>query len=143
MKALAGCRLGVSRTPARVLAIVLLPIASAAASKAEQAAFAVVKDFYEAANRKQCEAAANFMTEDSLVQQTLAGQGGFEAFCRDRGGRAALQGIFLVKAEVKKTVATVLAERQYKDGSSSRELEHLVNVDGTWKLTLPSKAAAP
>ena len=109
----------------------------------EQAAFAVVKAFYEAANHSQCDKAEAFYTDGSVKNlKDSLGSGGFSLYCLDKAGKAPLTGIQLMKAEVKKDEADVLAERAYGDGSRVVESDHLVNEKGTWKLVWPSTKPA-
>ncbi|HWX24875.1 MAG TPA: hypothetical protein VN083_07525 [Vicinamibacteria bacterium] len=116
--------------------ILALPFRVSGASKAEQSAFGVVKAFYEAANRRECAQAEDGFTAESLktLKETLASAGGFQAFCQDRGGKAPLADVRLVKAEIKKGVAEVMTERTYSDGSSARAVDHLVKQGGAWKI---------
>lgn len=129
----------------RNVVAVLLALAAGstvfAASKSEQAAFAAVKGFYEAANHSECDKAEAFFSDDSVKQLTesLGGAGGFSAFCLDRGGKAPLTAVQLLKAEVKKGAAEVSVERAYGDGSKVVETEHLVNEKGAWKLVFSAK----
>jgi hypothetical protein len=113
-----------------------LPFPAFALGKTEQAAYAAVKGFYEAANRGECEKAQAFLSAESLktIGEQLGSAGGFEAFCRDKGGKSPLREVSLVKVQVKKGVAEVVTDRYYKDGSGSQETEHLVNEGGAWRL---------
>jgi hypothetical protein len=110
------------------------------ASSKEQAAFAAVKGFYEAANHSECDKAETFYSDDAVkaLKESL-GPGGFSLFCLDKAGRAPLASIKMVKAEIKKDAAEILVERAYQDGSRFLENEHLVNEKGVWKLVAPPK----
>jgi hypothetical protein len=124
------------------LALALAPAAPLlAASKSEEAAFGVVKAFYESANHSECDKAEAFFTDASIktLKEALGQVGGFSAFCLDKGGKALLKDVKLVKVEVKKQNAEVISERTYVDGSSQLEGEHLVKENGTWKLIFEQK----
>jgi hypothetical protein len=111
-----------------------------AGSKSEQAAFAVVKAFYEAANHSECGKAEAFFAEDAVkALRDSLGPGGFSVFCLDKAGKAPLNDVKFVKADIKKDAADVLVERSYGDGSRFMESEHLILEKGTWKLAVSPK----
>ena len=124
------------RTLLWVAILSFLPPGLVRAGKTEDAAFSIVKAFYEAANRGDCAMAEAYFTADALktLRDKLQAEGGFPAFCKDQGGKSPLEDIHPVKVEVKKQAAEVMTERRYKDGSAARATDHLVKEEGGWKI---------
>jgi hypothetical protein len=126
---------------ALALAVALGLTLPALAGSKEDAAFKVVKAFYESANHSECDKAETYFTDASIktLKDALGQVGGFSAYCLDKGGKSLLKDVRLVQVEVKKDTAEVLAERTYTDGSSTLEGEHLVRENGVWKLVFEPK----